>query len=76
MYGKKALCEKIHELYPDLGHCGQDLEVAWDADIHAWEVDFKKDGYRIKHYLEYEDAAPCVEGDQCIGLAIEFGQFR
>jgi hypothetical protein len=35
----------------------------------------RKDGHRIKYYLENEDAAPCLEDKQCIGLGIEFGQF-
>lgn len=63
MYDKKTLCEKIHELYPELGVCDQDLEVAWDSDAAAWTVNFEKDGFRIKHYLEDEDTAACMEND-------------
>ena len=76
MINKKALCEKIQEIYPELGECDQDLKVAWDSDAEAWTVDFEIDGYRIKHYLEDEDAAACMENDNCIGLGIDIGQFR
>ena len=27
MYDKKELCEKIRELYPDIGECGIDVEL-------------------------------------------------
>jgi hypothetical protein len=47
----------------------------WMRHFIHWEVNFKKDGHRITHYLEDEDAAPCLEGKQCIGLGLEFGQF-
>ncbi len=75
MYGKTALCNKINEIYPEIGECDKDLKVVWDSERSVWEVNFKKDGHRIKHYLENEDAAACMEGKQCIGLSIEFGQF-
>lgn len=76
MSDKSALCDKIHEIYPDLGECDVDLEVTWDNDANSWAVNFEKDGYRIKHFLENEDAAACLDENQCIGLGIEFGQFR
>jgi hypothetical protein len=75
MYGKTELCNKIHEMYPEIGECDKDLNVAWDSERNAWEVNFIKNGNRIRHYLEDEDAAPCMEGKQCFGLGIEFGQF-
>jgi hypothetical protein len=75
MYGKNELCNKIHEIYPEIGVCGKDLNITWDIEKNVWEVHFKKDEHRIKHYLEDEDASACMEGDQCIGLGIEFGQF-
>jgi hypothetical protein len=51
------------------------MKVVWDSERNVWEVNFKKDGHRIKHYLENEDAASCLEDKQCIGLGIAFGQF-
>ncbi len=75
MIAKKALCNKIHEIYPEIGACGRDLKVTWDDERNVWAIDFKKDGLRMKHYLENEDAAPCLEGRQCVSLGIELGQF-
>jgi hypothetical protein len=60
MYDKIALCNKINEIYPEIGECDKDLNVVWDSERNVWEVNFKKDGHRIKHYLEDEDAALCL----------------
>ena len=75
MYSKADLCNKIHELYPQIGECDIDLKVEWDGERNAWAVDFKKGVHRIKHYLEDEDATDCLEGKQCFSLGLEFGQF-
>lgn len=75
MYSKTELCSKIHEMYPQIGECNIDLNVDWDKERNAWAVDFKKGVHRIKHYLEDEDAAACMEGKQCVSLGLEFGQF-
>ncbi len=75
MYTKETLCDKIHELHPQIGECNRDLTVAWNAELNAWAVDFKKDGQPIRHYLENADAAACLDDKKCIGMALEFGQF-
>jgi hypothetical protein len=75
MYTKEQLCKKISSLYPEMGACALDLKVAWDEEQSVWAVDFKKDGNDIRHYLDDEDAAPCMDGRHCVGLGIEFGQF-
>ena len=75
MHGKTELCNKINEIYPEIGECEKDLNVAWDREKNVWEVNFKKDGHRIRHYLEDEDASACMESNRCIGLGLEFGQF-
>ena len=75
MVSKEALCDKIHELYPQIGECNIDLNVNWDEEKKAWAVDFKKGVHRIKHYLEDADASACMDGNQCLSLGLEFGQF-
>ncbi len=75
MFDKAELCNKIHEIYPQLGECDIDLKVAWDEDRNAWAVDFKKGVHRIRHYLEDKDAGQCMDRKQCVSLGIEFGQF-
>ena len=76
MMDKAKLCDKIHEIYPDMGDCDSDLTVNWDLEQDAWAVEFYKGPHRIRHYLEDEDAEACLEDRQCVGLGIEFGQFR
>ena len=75
MYDKAELCNKIHEIYPQIGECDIDLKVTWDEDRNAWAVDFKKGVHRIRHYLEDKDAEQCIDRKQCVSLGIEFGQF-
>jgi len=75
MYDKAELCNKIHEIYPQIGECDIDLKVSWDEDRNAWAVDFKKGVHRIRHYLEDKDAWQCMDRKQCVSLGIEFGQF-
>ncbi len=76
MIDKKALCAKITELYPDIGECGIDIDVAYDEDKEAWIVDLKKDQFELKTYLEDGDADKCMLGQQCVGLGIEIAQLR
>ena len=76
MLSKEHVCERIASLYPDMGHCGDNLKVHWDGENQAWAVDFELHGQKIRHYLENEDAAACILHRQCIGLGIEFGQFH
>jgi hypothetical protein len=45
MPDKKGLCDKIQQLYPDIGECGIDLTVDYDKRQNAWVVDLKKDNH-------------------------------
>ena len=76
MLTNKQVCNRLSSLYPDFGQCGENLDVNWDEDNQAWTVEFKYNGGKIRHYLEDEDAAACIIEDQCVGMGIEFGQFR
>ena len=75
MVDREKLCDKIREMYPDMGSCDTDLNVSWDRERKAWAVDFNLGPDRQRHYLEDADAAACLEGGQCVGLGFEFGQF-
>ena len=75
MVKKTELCQKLFEIYPELGECNRNMAVGWDEQNKAWAVDFKLKGQPVRHYLEDADAAACVIGRQCVGLGIEFGQF-
>jgi len=76
MYDKNKLCEKIIELYPDIGECGIDVSVDYDNEQKAWVVDLKKDHLELKTYLEDGDAELCMEGKQCVSLGLEIAQLK
>lgn len=76
MYDKKALCEKITALYPDLGVCAIDVRVAYDHDKKTWVVDLHKRTHELKHFLEVADADKCMDGKQCVSLGLEIAQLR
>jgi len=76
MVDKKQICEKIKEIYPDIGECGIDVIVDYDESQKRWVVDLKKDHHELKTFLEPGDAEFCLEGKQCVSLGIEIAQLR
>ena len=76
MIDRKALCEKIRQLYPDIGECGMDVDVEYDRTEKTWVVHLKKGGQRLKTFLEDGDAEKCMLGQKCVGLGIEIAQLR
>jgi hypothetical protein len=76
MISKEKLCEKIRELYPDIGECGIDIDVDYDEDQKKWVVDLKKENQELKTFLEDGDADKCMIGEQCVSLGIEIAQLR
>lgn len=43
MYSKEALCEKIIELYPEIGKCGIEISVEHDSKKKIWLLISKKE---------------------------------
>ncbi len=76
MIDKKTLCEKIIEIYPDLGQCGIDVNVEFNEENDRWVVDLKKDQHHMKTFLEDGDAELCLMGKQCVSLSIEINQLK
>jgi len=76
MIDKAELCKKITEIYPDIGHCGIDLDVEYDAQQERWVVHLEKNEHRVKTFLEEGDAELCLMGRQCVSLGIEINQLR
>jgi len=70
------LCQKIRAIYPDIGACGIDLDVVYDAGNDRWKVGLKRDKKELKTFLEPGDAELCMEGKQCLSLAIEINQLK
>jgi hypothetical protein len=73
---KKQLCDKITSIYPDIGECGIDVDVNYDDTNERWTVNLKKDKKELKTFLEPGDADLCMEGKQCVSLAIEINQLK
>ena len=76
MYDKDMLCNKIRELYPDIGECGIDIDVDYDNDQNTWTVQLKKDHIKLKTFLEDQDADLCMDGKQCVSLGLEIAQLK
>ncbi len=76
MIDKAQLCEKIIEIYPDIGECGIDVHVEYDDQQNRWVVGLAKDHHSVKTYLENGDAELCLIGKQCVSLGIEINQLR
>jgi len=76
MYNKDDLCQKITELYPDIGSCGIDIDVEFDSTRDAWVVDLKKGQHDLRHYLDIPEAKQCMEGEQCVALGLDIAQLK
>jgi hypothetical protein len=76
MINKAELCKKITEIYPDIGQCGIDLDVEFDAQQDRWVVHLEKNEHRVRTFLEEGDAELCLMGRQCVSLGIEINQLR
>lgn len=76
MFNAKQLCKKITAIYPEIGSCGMDIDVARDLKEDTWVVHLKKDSHSLKHFLELKDANRCMDGKQCVALGLEISQLR
>lgn len=76
MHDKKELCDKISEIYPEIGQCGINVDVDWNEGKKAWVVDLKKDEHELTTHLEPEDADGCMEGKQCVSLGLQIAQLK
>ncbi len=76
MIDKAELCEKIRVIYPDIGECGIDIDVAYDAEKQSTVVFLRKGEKQVKHFLPDEDAEACLAGKQCVALGVEIAQLR
>jgi hypothetical protein len=76
MVDKDELCNKIREVFPDIGECEIDVNIEYDEKNGAYIVHLKKGNRRLKTYLETEDADVCMDGRQCVGLGLQIAQLR
>jgi hypothetical protein len=76
MIDKDVLCQKICELYPDIGECDIDVKAEYDREEKAWVVHLQRDNQELKTFLDDGDAEKCMLGKQCVGLGIMVAQLR
>jgi hypothetical protein len=76
MIDKFALCQKIKELYPDIGECGIDINVDFDPQENTWVVNLKKDDHELKTFLEKDEAEKCMIAEKCVGVGFDIAQLR
>lgn len=76
MYDEKQLCDKIVNLYPEIGMCGVDIHVTKDHREKTWVVHLKKESHRLNHFLTILDADKCMNGTQCVALGLEIAQLK
>lgn len=76
MYDKEELCNKITNLYPDIGECGIDITVEFEDAKNAWVIELRKDNHGLKHYLDLPEAKQCMEGEQCVALGLDIAQLK
>ncbi len=71
---KRALCEKIQEIYPEIGQCGIDVDVEYDEEKGSWVVHLSQAGQKLDTYLESQEAEACMIGKQCVSLGIQVSE--
>ena len=74
MHDKKELCEKIKTIYPDIGECGINVDVAYNETKKAWIVDLKHGEHLLSTHLEPEDADASMEDKECVYLCTPIAQ--
>lgn len=76
MFDKEELCQKIHDLYPDVGECGLNIDAYYSTAKGTWIIELKKGDHVLKHHLEKHDAKDCMDGKQCVSLGLEIAQLK
>lgn len=76
MYNARELCDKITDLYPEIGTCGIDIDVMRNIQEKTWVVKLKKGTHSLDHFLEYLEADKCMDGQQCVSLGLEIAQLK
>jgi hypothetical protein len=76
MFDKSDVCQKIIELYPDIGTCDIDVDAFYSTAKGAWVIELKKGEHKLFHHLDKHDIKDCMDGKQCISLGLEIAQLK
>ncbi len=71
-----TICQKIREIYPDIGRCGIEVSAQYHEQAKAWAITLSKEGHTLKTFLDEEDVKACKEGKECIHLGIQIEQLK
>jgi hypothetical protein len=69
------LIAKLKEIYSEIERHGLDLSVEFSHEKDAWLVHLKKGEHELTTHLERRDADECLEGEKCVYLGVQIGQF-
>ena len=72
MHDPNELCGKIKDIYPEIGECGGDVEVEFDANKNAYSVELKRGKKNLRTYLESDNS--CMEGERCVSIGVQVSQ--
>jgi len=75
VFKKKALARKLLEMYPEISKYGLDLDLSLDDSRGVWVVTLSKGEHRLSTFLEIKDAEACLQGDRCVYLGLQIGEF-
>ncbi len=74
MYTGQQVCERITDIFPEIGSCSKDIKVTYDSDTDTWLVHLEDGTHSLNHYLELLDADACLSKKQCVALGLEIAQ--
>lgn len=75
VFKKKALARKLLEMYPEIRNHGLHLDLSLDDSRGVWLVTLTKEEHRLSTFLEIKDAEACLQGDRCVYLGLQIGEF-
>ncbi|MFP3866858.1 MAG: hypothetical protein ACLFUU_01680 [Desulfobacteraceae bacterium] len=74
-YTNETLRSKIAEMYPEIPQHNIDLSLDFNQEKNAFIIKLKKDHHELTTHLEKKDADACMEGNKCVYLGVQIGQF-
>ena len=76
MLDKNDVCQKIIELYPDIGACDMDIDAFYSTAKGTQVIELKKGGHKVVHHLDKHDINDCMADKQCVSLGLEIAQLK
>jgi len=67
---EKSVCEAIRAYYPEVGKCGDDVDVSFSDDTDHWTVEMTTSDGTLSASVSAEDVVECVEDGKCTSVAV------